>query len=139
MTHGAFFSLLHATGSNPASETSIKPMKKNYILNIGLQRNDGKGILPYYPVLQYIDMFHKVSNSCLRQSATEPTLILEIDNIEEEEVIEFVEHLCHALFQDCIAIRDENGNGELIGPKASEWGPFNPDYFLTFEEEKATV
>lgn len=33
--------------------------------------------------------------------------------------------------QDCIAVYCRDlGRGELIGPRAAEWGPFNPEYFL---------
>jgi len=40
--------------------------------------------------------------------------------------------VCHALDQDCIAVaryRDAQFVGELVGPRANEWGKFNPTLF----------
>lgn len=36
--------------------------------------------------------------------------------------------ICEALSQDCIAAAFNNG-GSLIGPRATQWGEFNPEYF----------
>lgn len=35
--------------------------------------------------------------------------------------------------QDCIAVFEpESGRGALVGPKAADWGGFNPDFFVRF-------
>lgn len=35
--------------------------------------------------------------------------------------------------QDCIAVFEpETGRGVLVGPKAADWGEFNPDFFVRF-------
>ena len=37
------------------------------------------------------------------------------------------------LEQDCIGVLDvDTGAGALVGPKAAEWGAFNPEYFNRF-------
>jgi hypothetical protein len=39
--------------------------------------------------------------------------------------------LAVALGQDCIAVwHADEAYGDLIGPKAAEWGPFNPEFFI---------
>lgn len=39
------------------------------------------------------------------------------------------------LEQDCIAVSGHDTSpGELIGPNAADWGGFNPEFFVTFEE-----
>ena len=40
-----------------------------------------------------------------------------------------VGHISEKLGQDCIAMVDEDGVGELVGPRASGWGDFNPAFF----------
>jgi hypothetical protein len=41
--------------------------------------------------------------------------------------------IAEELEQDCIAVYEpESGSGTLIGPKAVNWGSFNPDYFVRF-------
>jgi len=38
--------------------------------------------------------------------------------------------LCAELDQDCVAVLDHDiERGTLIGPKASEWGGFDPEQF----------
>jgi hypothetical protein len=36
---------------------------------------------------------------------------------------------CELRGQDCIAVRLDTG-GELLGPRAKKWLPFNPAYFI---------
>ncbi len=45
--------------------------------------------------------------------------------LSEREAYQF----CHAFGQDAIAQFDGR-KGELLGPKAADWGPFNPVFFL---------
>lgn len=63
-----------------------------------------------------------------RQSASEPTLVAWINRaLSADEAF----LLAVALKQEAIAQQIEDGSGELFGPMADEWGPFNPDFFLT--------
>jgi hypothetical protein len=70
-------------------------------------------------------------------STTEDTLIVQM-SVPSEDMAEFqatVQDLAVALEQDCIAVYNATAmSGELIGPRASAWGTFNPDYFIRFDE-----
>lgn len=47
--------------------------------------------------------------------------------------VKWIDHLAEQYAQDCIAVWMEDKNrGMLIGPKAAEWGEFNPDFFNFF-------
>lgn len=74
-------------------------------------------------------------NHFVAQSATEKTCIINIALRDDNEIEATLYALAVFLGQDCIAIRDALGVGKLIGPKATEWGDFNPDYFLTGDEK----
>jgi hypothetical protein len=68
----------------------------------------------------------KVKSHQVRESNTEPTSIIETDRpLTPDEAHE----LSVELQQDAIAQKVGDA-GELYGPKAQEWGPFNPEYFL---------
>jgi hypothetical protein len=70
----------------------------------------------------------KVLDRKLHQSDTEMTSVLQLDRpLTKKEANE----VSTALKQESIAQFTERHGGELYGPKAAEWGPFNPDYFLT--------
>lgn len=66
---------------------------------------------------------------------TESTLVAEIKYEPHEDCLPTaVAALSAALAQDCIAVGYErDGNligGALYGPKAREWGEFDPAYFV---------
>ena len=69
----------------------------------------------------------------IHQSKTEQTLIAQLGRpLSPDEA-----HLISlALKQESIA-QLSGGVGELHGPKAAEWRPFNPDYFLTLNGKTA--
>lgn len=59
----------------------------------------------------------------------EDTYVCELDwQATMSEVPQAIRLLSLVLNQDCIAVRDENGNGMLLGPKP--WGQFDPAKFL---------
>lgn len=62
------------------------------------------------------------------QSDTEPTLVVEVVN--DRYAAPAVLRTADDLSQDCIAIYD-GVKGHLLGPKAAEWGPFDPKRFIT--------
>lgn len=69
-----------------------------------------------------------VTGSSIRRSNTEPTLIANLDRaLTPQEG----DALSRALNQEAIAQHVPGVGGELYGPKAAEWGPFNPGAFLT--------
>lgn len=61
--------------------------------------------------------------------ADEPCLWAKVSLAGGAELVDKCWELCEALGQDCIAVRFEGGNGALLGPKADDWGDFNPAYF----------
>lgn len=71
---------------------------------------------------------------------TEPTLIVDIAPIAPRTGTTWLEEniysMAEQLKQDCIAVwfhecrnTSEQGHGALIGPKAADWGQFNPVHF----------
>lgn len=72
----------------------------------------------------------KVQASTVRQSATEQTLVAQLDRaLTPDEA----NALSVALKQEAVAQR-VGDVGELYGPKADLWKPFNPEYFLDLKE-----
>lgn len=101
----------------------------NYLLNIGMDRNDGTsnpdGMLMM--ALSHADLLPMGDVSYV-QSNTERTAVVQL---EQEPHAMKVEYLCELLGQESIALYSEKAKaGVLYGPKAEEWGPFNPDYFM---------
>lgn len=67
--------------------------------------------------------------------ADEPTLVGRFDcDRDEDALLDALYCLAASEDQDCVALLydDDIGGGRLIGPAASEWGPFNLDYFVRF-------
>jgi hypothetical protein len=94
-----------------------------YTLNIGLD-NPFTGERNSIPKTFRLAFCHlvNVTNVAVKQSASEPTVIIECD----------ITILACALDQDCIAVWDsETGTGALYGDKAEAWGGFKLDNFLT--------
>ena len=62
------------------------------------------------------------------QSTSEQTSVIVLDCYVDNTLLLV---LCEQLQQDAIAAFDTvEGTGRVVGPRASEWGEFNPDYFL---------
>lgn len=102
----------------------------NAILNIGLHV-EGKLTLTIFEVIPVVNVTGvTVLRWRILQSTTEPTLV-----VETNLPLQPHQGLAVALLlrQDCIA-QWHNGVGELFGPKAEKWGPFNREFFLDFEE-----
>jgi len=100
----------------------------NPVINIGLNVN-GVRELTATEILKVLRTDGvQVIRWEVKESNTELTLVAEI----EQNLTEWKGWaIAVALRQDAIAQVDSHGHGELFGPKAKEWGPFNPDYFLT--------
>lgn len=104
-------------------------------LNIGLAVSGGANLDPQ----QVIQALHKVGadvvGSVVFDSDTEPTLVVKL---KERLSGNIVERLARNLNQEAIAQRFDDGSGELYGPKADEWRPFNADYFLVSDGRRAS-
>ena len=111
-------------------------MEAKLILNIGLNRASG-GAIPAEQARQTLaaNEFLIVRDAVL-ESDTEPTLVAEVTSLNSSPFI-FLQRLrrvAEELDQDCIAVyRELTGAGSLIGPRAAEWGPFNPEFFLLLD------
>lgn len=103
------------------------------ILNVGLNVGDKPTWILDEVLLMLLATNRRDLRAVVKQSATEATAVVEIDPpLTKKEAGD----ICFWLKQDCIAQQLEDGSGMLYGPKAEEWGPFNPEYFLNFDEEK---
>jgi len=100
-------------------------------LNVGLNRNTG-GKLDLIVALIKIEEYFTILDIKTGQSNSEKTLICRASgpwNSLESDLY----NLSIDLNQDCIAMSLDGGRtGKLIGPKASKWGDFNPEYFISF-------
>ena len=101
-------------------------------LNIGLNIGDGtRKVSPAVAMAALALAGAAVLRHTIAQSATEVTLVAELAEPLPRETLHAVSVV---LEQDCIAQRHVDGVGELIGPRAAEWGEFNPAYFLGFPD-----
>lgn len=103
----------------------------SYILNIGLNIPGTDKALPAVTALGAVKlMLGEPVTVNLRASDTEATLVLTYEHAFIPA--DFLPSLSEMLLQDCIAMMPEGNpaGGQLYGPKAAEWGPFNPAYFI---------
>lgn len=103
-------------------------------LNVGLKYSDTCWLRGHHmPPSKAIAAIYSVGGNIRHheefESNTERTLVASLTKPLTREQLET---LSNYLDQDCIAQHD-GIEGQLVGPKAEEWGPFNPDYFLTMD------
>jgi hypothetical protein len=113
--------------------------KETVTLNIGLLTNDEVqcpvSLALVWPILDALfprldGEFRQQSYSYrLAKSETEETLVVEVQ-ANVCDLARTLRYACFWLHQDCIAVQLPDGSGQLVGPKAEEWGDFNPAYFL---------
>lgn len=96
-------------------------------LNVGLDTNEGGSISAAQALAAIRMRGGYVRSHTLAESDTELTLIAILNNPMNPDKLH---QLSVDLQQDCIAMA-VGSDGELYGPKAEAWGPFNPEYFLT--------
>lgn len=101
------------------------------LLNVGLHTKTGAPLDWGTVIASVLKEGVRVIRCTEKQSASEPTLVIEINRPLSDNEAYWVSV---ALGQEAIAQQTADGEGQLYGPKAEEWGPFNPDFFLTFEE-----
>lgn len=66
----------------------------------------------------------------LRQSDTEPTLVVRTPQLPQLEPLYILSDL---LGQDCIAVKDFN-RSFLVGARSAKWGEFNAEYFIEYDD-----
>lgn len=102
-----------------------------HLINVGLQRNTG-GTISAANVRKAIARHARIVESTVRQSDTEQTLVVEIE--ASKAIAPLLNSLCKSFAQDCIANYDlANRVGTLVGPQATKWGQFDPQFFLTLD------
>lgn len=78
------------------------------------------------------DLGVNVERSQVRMSDTEPTLVAELNRaLSPEEAFT----VSRNLRQKAIAQVDPTAGGALHGPMAEEWGTFNPNFYLPFDQD----
>lgn len=109
----------------------LKPSLRRLTLNVGLNIGETlalteKGVLTLLGALGM-----DAEKSRVATSETEPTVVASVvTDLSPRATRNRVNQASALLGQDCIAIRWSNGKGALVGPKAKQWGKFNPDYFI---------
>ncbi len=101
------------------------------IVNIGLKVGDKTELTPEQVEKVLKSQGVKVTKRSVHESTTEPTVVATLDKPLTPKQANTVSA---TLKQDAIA-QVHKGVGQLYGPKAKEWGPFNRDYFLTHSGE----
>ena len=118
------------SGAFDASNPDIRASEKRILLNIGLSTKEvkGGGLLTEDVVLSALAKLGlNVDSMPVHPSDTEPTAVPAIDRpLTQEEG----DDLSARLNQEAIVQRMPDGSGMLFGPKADEWGPYNPAYFV---------
>lgn len=108
-------------------------MSKRVILNIGLEYtlNGRQQQVNLVELLELLDVrIPEVFGLATVQSDSERTLVVEIPLDSEANVITLADEICERFHQDAVAIYSEGLQaGILCGPRAAQWGPFNPEYF----------
>lgn len=104
------------------------------ILNIGLAVGTNGNIGPG-TVLREIQGFgFDIVTYGIVHSDTERTIVALVDDRDAAGQDNRIYQLSRFLQQDCIAVYyPETRDGALIGPKADEWGEFNPEFFFLFD------
>lgn len=108
-------------------------MSKPFFLNIGLDRF-GKTTLDWRAVLAAVDARFTIRAFRLVEASVdnEPTAVFELAH-DGGGILDRVEALCVELEQEAIAVYIHGYGGRLVGPKAAEWGLFNPALFTMID------
>lgn len=109
-------------------------MEATFILNIGL--NTAVGAITPDEARETLRAYgFSILRDAVLESDTEPTLVAEVATgfATALTVLQLLYQVSEELKQDCIAVYRELIGGALIGPRAAEWGPFNPEFFLLLD------
>jgi hypothetical protein len=108
-------------------------MTPKYILNIGLAVESRDAVLPEGEVVLALDAagIQIVGDHRVVPSDTEPTFVAEVRVPYATNLEPLLYALSVRLLQECIAVfNTATHEGQLYGPRAADWGPFNPEYFF---------
>lgn len=123
--------LMNVEGQRTPLDVAQK-IPSSAMIDVGLATNDGAGITEAQVRAELDKLGIQVIESGTHQSGTEPTFAARLSRpLTPEEAHQFSVDLK----QEAVA-QVVGGQGELYGPQAENWKPFNPDYFLTPEGGK---
>jgi hypothetical protein len=124
---GGIVKAIAGSVAREAPELARGAASRRAAINIGLDINGGEKLSPEQALAALQRMGLKPMSAKIAQSDTEPTLIIELDRaLKADEA----HALSAELQQEAIAQVDEFGVGDLHGPSADKWKPFNGDYFI---------
>lgn len=122
-------------GTFDANDPDIRRSPKRTLVNIGLNVNDGSKLTDDEALQALRDQGADILDFIKHTSDTEPTLVVTLASpLTAKQADAVSEHLR----QDAIA-QMTGDEGELYGPRADEWKPFNPDYFLLPNGKRASA
>lgn len=111
-------------------------MEVKFTLNIGLNSASAGTITAELARQILIANEFLIVRDTVLESDTEPTLVAEVTslNVNPRIILQLLYRVAEDLDQDCIAVyRELTGGGSLVGPRASEWGTFNPEFFFQLD------
>lgn len=111
------------------------PFSRGATINIGLDIPGGGKLKPQAVHAAVRATGVEITRSSIFVSDTEPTAVMDLDRpLTAEEG----GALSAELQQEAIAQRYSDGTGDLFGPMAEKWGPYNPDFFMVHTGERAS-
>jgi hypothetical protein len=121
-----------AADGSDAPSSMLPARARPATVNIGLKVGETGVMDPEEALSALRALGVEVKRSEIRQSGTEPTLIAALDRPLTPEQGNQVSTL---LQQEAIA-QKVGKKGELYGPAAEKWGPFNNDFFLELDKQR---
>jgi hypothetical protein len=108
-------------------------MDKTWTFNIGLNRNDGKGVNGIAATFAALDRagFDSIEAVRIVQTHTEKTVVFTTSRLPDSFEAKAYQ-VCAELAQDCIAYKRDDiaRHGHLIGPRSAGWKGFDTAYFF---------
>jgi len=134
---GGFITKLLSGVAREAPELSrgASSAARRATVNIGLDINGGQRLTPEQALEALERIGVKPVRSFVAQSDSEPTLVVELSRAMNADE---ANHISAQLQQEAIAQVDELGAGDLYGPAADKWKPFNGDYFIRGDGKRLT-
>lgn len=110
------------------------------IVNIGMARHGTSNISLGTVLRELNNHGFEVVDHLVLQSDTEPTVVARLRTERSWQAATIRLHFVSVLLgQDCVAAYELSlGLGALIGPRADQWGAFNPDFFLLLDGTRLT-
>jgi hypothetical protein len=105
------------------------------ILNIGLAQGTNGNIGFGTALRELSQAGFSISEYRLLHSDTEPTVVARTTFNSARGLLHTAAFCVSVLLdQDCVAIYlPATNEGHLVGPRASTWGEFNPEYFIQLD------